>query len=146
MNNSQKVKTLIIALIAIFAIALIVIVKSLCNKTSIASVSLDPDLIKMEKANPEIDLKRSIANNDLRFIGIMGLALELPGVETIEKYTLYKKIYGIKVIRGTSDVVINEEHRRLQDIARKYASVYNRMLSKYVEDHPELLKNKSLNP
>lgn len=90
------------------------------------------ELRRLEHADPSRDLQGAISVNDLRFIGIMGYALEVPGVE--HYHERYASSSGVKIVEGTSDVIYGVEHRRLIDIAREYAEKYNRLLLRYLEN------------
>jgi hypothetical protein len=82
-----------------------------------------------ERANPEKDCQRAIARHDLRFVGVAGYALDVPGVADYQ--TRYWKSNGVKVITGTSDI----GEREFNDAARAYASRYNAALLKYLAPH-----------
>ena len=82
-----------------------------------------------DKANPEKDCMRAIGKNDLRFIGVAGYALIVPGVA--DYHSRYWKTNGVKVIAGTSDV----GNRPFNDAASKYALRYNKQLLNYLATH-----------
>jgi hypothetical protein len=82
-----------------------------------------------EKANPEEDCRRAIARHDLRFVGVAGYALDVPGVADYE--TRYWKTPGVKVIARTSDV----GDLAFNEAARKYARRYNAQLLKHISTH-----------
>lgn len=87
------------------------------------------DLPKYEKANPDFDLKAAIARNDLRFKGLMGYGVYVPGVDDYnKKYTKY----GVDVIKGTSDIIQSYEQGRLTAIAQYYAEHYNLSLLQHI--------------
>ena len=82
-----------------------------------------------DRANAEQDCKRAIAHRDLRFVGVAGYALDVPGVPNYHER--YWKTNGVKVIEGTSDV----GNRPFNDAARTYARRYNEELLKYLSTH-----------
>jgi hypothetical protein len=82
-----------------------------------------------DSANPEQDCTRAISRRDLRFVGVAGYALDVPGVSDYQ--TRYWKTNGVKVIRGTSDV----GDRAFNHSAREYARRYNAQLLKYLATH-----------
>ena len=43
----------------------------------------------------------------------------------------YREKYGLRILDGTGDAVLNDEHKRLIDIATKYAKTYNEYLLSY---------------
>ena len=88
------------------------------------------DLPEIEHADPLEDVKEAINDNDLRFCALMGITYYFPGLNN--NYKLLKK-YGYQLIEGASDVVIDEEHSRLIEIAEKYAEIYNIELLKHIK-------------
>ncbi len=82
-------------------------------------------IVELERADPARDLQAALLRGDKRFVGVMGFALEVPGVE--DYYEHYKS-YGVRVIEGTSDFIENDDIRRLNELAYKYALRYNRLL------------------
>ena len=82
-----------------------------------------------ERANPEKDCQRAIARHDLRFVGVAGLALDVPGVADYQ--TRYWKTNGVKIIAGTSDVGL----RDFNEAARADATRYNAALLKCLATH-----------
>ena len=82
-----------------------------------------------ETADPEEDCRRAIARHDLRFVGVAGYALDVPGVADYQ--TRYWKTPGVKVIARTSDV----GDLAFNEAARKYARRYNVQLLKHLSTH-----------
>ncbi len=76
--------------------------------------------------DPAGDLKDSLAFGDQRFIGVMGYALNLPGVPSADQ-SYIRHTYGAKVVDGISDVE-NETSARIGYAARDYAQKYNAAL------------------
>jgi hypothetical protein len=79
-----------------------------------------------EKANPEKDCERALREGDARFVGVAGIALNVPGVP--EYYPRYWKKNGVKVIAETSDV----GNRPFNRAAQAYAERYNAALLKHL--------------
>ena len=82
-----------------------------------------------ETANPEQDCRRAIGRHDLRFVGVAGYAVDVPGVADYQ--IRYWKTNGVKVIARTSDV----GNLAFNEAARKYARRYNAQLLKYLSTH-----------
>jgi len=80
-------------------------------------------------ANPEQDCIRATGRHDLRFVGVAGFALDVPGVPDYQ--IRYRKVNGVKIITGTSDA----GDRVFNDAARNYARRYNAQLLKYLSTH-----------
>ena len=81
----------------------------------------------VDKANPISDAHYAIEKHDNRFIAVTLEGIELPGIPVAQWEEIRKK-YGIKIIEGTSDVIINTEHSRLIEAAILYAEQYNKEL------------------
>jgi hypothetical protein len=71
-------------------------------------------------------LQRAVGRHGLRFVGVAGYALDVPGVADYQ--TRYWKTNGVKVIAKTSDV----GDFAFNEAARKYAQRYNAQLLKYL--------------
>ena len=97
-----------------------------CTSSGVSDDGISRELKRIEFADPAADLELAMENGDCRFIGIMGYALEVPG-----KY--WRSSYGVRVIEGTSDVIISPEYGRLLGIARRYAERYNQLLLEKIE-------------
>lgn len=77
-------------------------------------------------ANPQRDLAQSIMRGDLRFVGIYGYALSVPGVAGGAGSRIVA-LKGVNAVEGTSDF-IGPEQARLQPLAVRYAARYNTLL------------------
>jgi hypothetical protein len=76
-------------------------------------------------------LESALEAGDLRFLGVYGYALEVPGVSNSETDRISKN--GVLPIPGTSDALVSEEHGALNDEAREYAAQYNGLLLGHVK-------------
>lgn len=82
-----------------------------------------PELRALEFSDPEADARSAVLRNDLHLIGVYGLGLSVPGVDTD-----IRDHYSIVPIKGTSDCLQSSEHGRLQLVAYHYAEKYNRII------------------
>ena len=82
-----------------------------------------------DTANAEQDCIRATSRHDLRFVGVAGFALDVPGVPDYE--VRYWKTNGVKVITGTSDAGGHAFNKAARDYARRY----NAQLLKYLSTH-----------
>jgi hypothetical protein len=87
-------------------------------------------LRKYAKADPDSDFTKARQSGDLRFMGMMGYGLSVPGVPDYEK--VYAKSVGVKIIPGTTDAIMSEEQRHLRDAVRLYAKKYNELVLAYL--------------
>jgi hypothetical protein len=70
------------------------------------------------------DAKRAVESGDLRLLAIRGYTITTPGVPEDKTRTL-RSVNGVRFIEGTSDVIVNEKHRKLLEVAQEYAREYN---------------------
>ncbi|MBK7091942.1 MAG: hypothetical protein IPH59_09525 [bacterium] len=80
----------------------------------------------LDDANFEVDFGRAIANGDERFVGVMGYALEIPGVPQF--YEKYSKTHFVKVIKGTTDDYEESSSMSRAVFYYEYARGYNKLL------------------
>jgi hypothetical protein len=89
---------------------------------------LPPDDVQLlrwvETADPVADAKKAAASNDFRLLAVHGYTWTIPGVSEDKKFE-YEGKYGLRMIEGTSDVVMGPEHERLIRAATQYAKRYN---------------------
>ena len=84
----------------------------------------------IESASPENDAKKAIERNDFRLKAVYGYSIEIPGVSP-EDQAKARYFYGIDVISGTSDSLVDKEHARLNKLAIEYAEKYNHYILRY---------------
>lgn len=100
-----------------------------CQKSEFKTVQKKyiDEMSWLYSAKPEDYFKKSIENNDFRFLGIYGYTLTVPEVSKscldIDK--------DIKPIKGTTDTVFGEEHSKLISMATKFAKDYNLRMKEY---------------
>lgn len=82
-------------------------------------------------ANFEDDFRRAVDSGDVRFVGVMGYALEVPGVPDYD--SKYSRLYGVKVIEGTSDMYRDSLELQRGQFYQRYAENYNRLLLRHLE-------------
>jgi hypothetical protein len=80
------------------------------------------------RADAQRDLFAALARGDKRFVGVYGVASEVPGVTD----SRLVRRFGVRFIDGTSDVRATPESRRLNILARDYARRYNKLLLRHV--------------
>jgi hypothetical protein len=80
----------------------------------------------LKSADPVNDAIQTIKNDSLYFIGVLGYATDIPGVD--EYYSLYENKIPIKIINGTGDVIISDEMHELNYKARQYALQFNSVI------------------
>jgi hypothetical protein len=81
----------------------------------------------VEQADAVTDAKAAIDRGDSTLIGVHGYTWSIPGVHDEDKFR-FRDEYGLKLLEGTREVVLNAEHERLKGIATKYAKIYNEYL------------------
>ena len=73
---------------------------------------------------PRVQSLRALERGDSAFMGIMGYATIVPGVENLCTY----ESRGVRVVEGTGDVVYGSDDRDFQSEAFEYARTYNRVI------------------
>ncbi|SFC20341.1 hypothetical protein [Pseudoalteromonas denitrificans] len=93
----------------------------------------------LDSANAKINATEALANGDIRLWAVKGFTLYIPSVkneqkEIIERTAIVKK-HSFRIIKGTSDALVSEEHQRLNHLAWQYAKEYNKfILANYIDD------------
>ena len=119
----------------------LILILSTCAVQANTTAKSYGELRHYEKLNPYNELKKAVTNNDLRFMALMGFGIYVPGVK--DHHEKYKK-YGFRIIKGAGDDISGYEHGRLIEIARYYASTYNRMLKLRIAEIESLDMAKNL--
>ena len=94
---------------------------------------VNEELARLKSADPEVDVQVAMRKGDYRFVGLMGYALEVPGINQREFQEKYRDQYGVKTIEGTSDYLETPEIGELWLLGRRYAERYNRLLLEEIE-------------
>ena len=81
----------------------------------------------LEDADAEQVFRSDQGAQRVRFFVVYGYAREMPGVGETEFARCYSGV-EVTVIEGTSDALVNEEHRRLNQKARDFAEAYNTIM------------------
>ena len=76
------------------------------------------------------DARKAIRTGDFRLLGMNGFATDLPGVPIDRGEDLRKigSIYGVRILRGSTDTPADRQHEQLIDNAHQYAEKYNRTI------------------
>lgn len=80
----------------------------------------------LKNANAVNDAEHAIKRDSIYFIGVMGYAMDVPGVQ--EYYSRYYNKYSVKVIDGTGDAIISTEMEELNYRAHEYALQFNAIM------------------
>ena len=70
------------------------------------------------------EVAKAVKAGRLRFIGVRGYALEVPGLTT-EEQRCAQEAKVVDPIEGTSDAILCQEHDSLQNKARSFAKGFN---------------------
>jgi hypothetical protein len=84
------------------------------------------EVAQLKIANAESAAKSAVAQGDRRLLAIRGYTIEIPGVRG--ETTALRAKYGIRMLEGTSDAYENQNSQQINENARKYASIYNRVV------------------
>jgi hypothetical protein len=86
----------------------------------------------VDQADPKADLRRNIEKHDTRFLVFNGISSNMrPGLASDTRVAKH----GTRLLEGTTEAPINEEHARLVLKAVKYAGEYNDLLLDYLKSH-----------
>ena len=102
-------------------------------RQTIAALTLD---------DPQKDMFAHVKSGDYQAVGVCGIACYAPGLE--DQADAQNEIvvkYGLRILRGTSDVIESAEQEKLTKTARTYAYSYNLALKNWLEFHQKLHKN-----
>jgi hypothetical protein len=104
-----------------------------CAKAPKQDVAQIPNVDELRKLNVENaveDARKALKSGDPRVLGVYGLTIDIPGAPAAlqEDPPLLRATYGIRMIEGTSDALISEEHEKLNDNAVRYAEKYNQTI------------------
>jgi hypothetical protein len=92
----------------------------------------DPEILALEavvKLSPENEAAAAIARGDRKFLGVAGYSVEILGVENrIARCNVARD--SMNIVRGTSDIILNDHHLELINRAREYAARYNSVIAK----------------
>ena len=112
-------------LMGVLAVALLV---SACQDITVSSPSTqasstsEREIIHLN--DPKGDFAAAWKRDDQRFVGMMGVGLFLPGIESDQQSALIKT-FGVKIINDITDVM-DDRTRSLYQPAHDYAVKYNR--------------------
>ena len=118
---------------------------ALSSPFSFAQSAEEPDLVvelrheikKMDLDHPDKDAARHLRRGDSRFLGIYGYSVTFPGTpDDLASWKLVRE-HGFRGIAGTADTVFGPEHRRLIDVATRYAERYNRYIWSHISKEKE---------
>lgn len=96
---------------------------------SMAEITLSAE--SLAHADPSRDAREAFRSNDVRLVALRGYSTIVPGVS--EYWTRLCTNQGLKVIRGTSDVLSNRNDWAFRAAATDYARKYNRTLLELTE-------------
>ena len=93
------------------------------------------ELEKLSAGDPRADFEVAKRKGDVAFLAIRGFTIDVPGIGADEKQYLNRA--KIRTLEGTSDVVQDENERKLRLRLREYAKKYNRLVLEFVTHKPE---------
>jgi hypothetical protein len=98
--------------------------------------SIESSLQSVEQNRPILQSRMAFKDGDRRFLGIMSIAIDVPGISEAAHDTHVTKD-SVRIIAGTSDYISDDSVERLMDIAPAYAEKFNiEMLRQIETDHP----------
>ena len=94
------------------------------------AVRADLEFLKALVArDPEKDARSAISKGKVEFLGVAGYSVTVPAGREPDIGGCLKRADGVKLIRGTSDVIYGDEHMALIQQATAYAARYNALIA-----------------
>lgn len=89
--------------------------------------TVERQLNALSVRDPLEDAAKAFRSGDYRLVAILGVGLNVPGVQIDSSTRLVGSMQkiGMKTISGTSDAFVNERHERMNAKAHEYAKAYN---------------------
>jgi hypothetical protein len=84
------------------------------------------DVMHLKPEKAEVDARQALAHGDTRLLAVYGYTVEVPGVRANAGELKVK--YGLRMLEGTTDSYKNDRDRQMNENARRYASIYNRIV------------------
>lgn len=99
----------------------------------VADASPVEQLKWLEATSAEQAFERDRAGGKQSFYVIYGYSQQIVGIGNINYFRCYR---GVELVAmdGTSDVVVNEEHGRLIDLAYAFADQYNQLMQQHIDN------------
>ena len=96
-----------------------------CNKPIACTPdSMASNLKSFVVSHAASDASEALSNGDRRLLGVTGVGLEVPGFsQNPDSY-----LYGVKMVKGTSDVACSQDNLQLNRNAWLYAKQYNEQM------------------
>lgn len=91
------------------------------------NAAADLTLSGVQWRNAEQDANAASARDDTRFIGVFGLAREVPGAPSV---SAYEDDGCVRMIEGTSDYQNTGANRRAREYARRYNTQMLKLVSR----------------
>jgi hypothetical protein len=117
-----------------FALALLLAAACASAQTSgnAPSSELTRRADSLASLDPRGEARAAINRGDLRFVGVCGFACLPVGVPLDSLRMSPDSMAGrgdsLRIIAGTSDAVVSQDVARLNEVARRYAQPYNRVI------------------
>lgn len=117
----------IILLSFLMAMTASCVVRSPENDSESALSEGERSLLWLESADAIADARKSVNAGDYRVYVLAGRGNGVPGTSETDSAQVRQRC-GVRILSGTTDVVINQNHLRLLQLARQYAETYNRIV------------------
>lgn len=90
----------------------------------------------MKQANPIIEAKQDFSERKIKFIGVYGISLSIPGIPGGISNSIVE-LHGVEPIDGTTDFSLYIRQNELQKTAIVYATTYNKRLLQLILANPD---------
>ena len=99
----------------------------------VADISPIEQLKWLESASAEQSFRKDRDANKYRFYVVYGYSRDIVGIGSLTFSRCYRGVVELVTIEGTGDVLINEEYKRLNDLANAFASEYNQLMQQHID-------------
>lgn len=103
------------------------------SSPSLGQASSETQLKWLDSATAEVWFRRDVGRKRYRFYVVHGFASMIPAVGHDAYERCYRTIERT-LIEGTGDVIESPEHSRLNRLATAFASEYNRLMKRHIDE------------
>lgn len=99
----------------------------------VADISPMGQLKWLDSTTAEQSFRKDRDAKKYRFYVVYGYSPDIVGIGNLTYSRCYRGVVELVSIEGTNDALINEEHKRLNDLAEVFAGEYNRLMQQHVD-------------
>lgn len=108
---------------------------SICPKSVFAEQNcedISEQLAYFRTSDPILEAEKTIASGKIKFFGIYGYAISIPGVDEKKEYC-YRETLSVEGIKSTTDFIRCQSQIELKNLAIIYAEKFNRKIEQHLK-------------